>query len=722
MWRPRIRPRKAWRAPRQPQAQAECGAAVLAAFAARAASRRSFFFGRKVAPRLFGIEGLEGPKDFPRLAAAALSEARQELSGVAERPPLELVTALDNASNGLCRIADAAELCRNVHPDKRFVDAASEAVGGIAGYMGEVNLDSSIHAGMLRAEAMPEFRNMDFETSTVLRHMRESMEHEGVHLPEAEKAECLQLLAQEQELSFDIVQRQAAGRGGAEEDVGAWVPADGVRELLGDAGLRRLQKRKLGGSAEEVRVPLAWAEPVLKHAVCPETRRRVFEASQTPDARGEEDMAQLLLIRQRIAGIRGYRTWNHYAQREALLNSPERVGHFLDAAWESLRPGVEQDLRRLAAEKERLGLGSGRLEPWDLPMLLHTSRQQHEQESRISEYLTYGSLMTGVDLILSRLLGLAFIAEEPGPGEVWHPSVQKYTLREAGEKGRMLGVLYLDPFMRDGKNVQSAQFTLQGSKILGDGGRQIPVTTLVYSLPVGAEGLPVSLAVTFMHEIGHALHSLLSETSLQHLSGTRGTVDFVEFPSHLFEHFVLDPDCLALYASHAKTGKPLPSSLKQSYRDGRAHFGHFEAVQQLAYATMDQAFYSCLPGEEGASAVQRHLSEALSRFDREFEGPFNGPFSHLLGLSRTSKFDHLIHYGGSYYCYLFNRALSAHVWQHGFGAEPFAPEAGGRLRELLRGGSVVQSLPAIEALCPGAGGFRAEDVPFDALAAQLQGA
>ena len=34
------------------------------------------------------------------------------------------------------------------------------------------------------------------------------------------------------------------------------------------------------------------------------------------------------------------------------------------------------------------------------------------------------------------------------------------------------------------------------------------------------------------------------------------------------------------------------------------------------------------------------------------------PCSVRLGLSSPSRFDHLVHYGGSYYCYLFNRVIS----------------------------------------------------------------
>jgi len=698
---------------------------------------RGFFF-RRQAPQLFNISGLETPQDFPRLASEAIADARRELDGVAQQGPAEIVAALDTASNGLCRIADAAELCRNVHPDEKFVASANEAVQAISAYMGEVNLDASIYKGMCRAEASKEFGTMPLEARTVLQHMRVSMEHEGIHLPDEEKVECLEMLEREQILAFEIIQRQErigrGGRGHSRQPQGTWLPAGTVQEAVGTSAAS-LERRYAADGEQQVLVPSnsPWAEQILKGSLCPRARQSVHAAQQEPDQQGEQDMADLLGVRQRLARMRGYGTWSEYAQREALLQSPDRVARFIDAAWERLRPGFVAELKFLATEKERLGLGKPILEPWDLPLLINRCRQEHErnQSDRISEYLTYGSLMKGVDLILSRLLGIAFVLEEPGVGEVWHPSVEKYSLRDR-ESNRTLGILYLDPFMRPGKTVQSAQFTLQGSKQLKDGEAQIPVTTLVYALPVGAAGMPLSYAITFMHEIGHAVHSLLSETTFQHLSGTRGTVDFVEFPSHLFEHFVLDDACLTAYAAHATTGASMPAELGRSCSRMRNKFAHFEAVQQLMYGVVDQAFYACVPSAASRSGykngleqhcdpseVRAHIAGVLERFDRELDGPVDQTITALLGLTRTSKFDHLVHYGGSYYCYLFNRTLSAHVWHHGFKQDPFGPEPGRRLRKLLRGGSVVQNLHAIEALCPNAGGFQPEDVPFDALVAQI---
>ncbi|CAK0891095.1 unnamed protein product [Prorocentrum cordatum] len=148
------------------------------------------------------------------------------------------------------------------------------------------------------------------------------------------------------------------------------------------------------------------------------------------------------------------------------------------------------------------------------------------------------------------------------------------------------------------------------------------------------------------------------------------------------------------------------------------------------YAAVDQAFYSFTPpraergpprrGRERRPRAPQRVPLALRQQRR---GPLPRRFhGELLGLSKISKFDHLVHYAGSYYLAdLFNRALSSHVWRHGFQPDPFGATPGGRLRELLRGGSVVQTVEAITALCPGAGGFAAEAVPLDALVDTLGG-
>ncbi|MFV7791781.1 M3 family metallopeptidase, partial [Aliarcobacter lanthieri] len=64
--------------------------------------------------------------------------------------------------------------------------------------------------------------------------------------------------------------------------------------------------------------------------------------------------------------------------------------------------------------------------------------------------------------------------------------------------------------------------------------------------------------VTLFHEMGHALHHLLSKVDEPFVSGISGvTWDTVEFPSQFLEYFSYDKDVLKLFAKHYKTGEVL---------------------------------------------------------------------------------------------------------------------------------------------------------------------
>ena len=137
-------------------------------------------------------------------------------------------------------------------------------------------------------------------------------------------------------------------------------------------------------------------------------------------------------------------------------------------------------------------------------------------------------------------------------GEAWTPggaSLQKLVLWH--EEEGALGHFYLDLFPRPGKFSHAAHFTIRCGRLLDDGEYQLPIVSLVCNFSRSDDELselsefgggessvnsPHSPHVmishaeveTLFHEFGHALHSMLSRTEFQHLSGTRGKLDFVE--------------------------------------------------------------------------------------------------------------------------------------------------------------------------------------------------
>ena len=70
----------------------------------------------------------------------------------------------------------------------------------------------------------------------------------------------------------------------------------------------------------------------------------------------------------------------------------------------------------------------------------------------------------------------------------------------------------------------------------------------------GVAFLTIDELETLFHEMGHAVHSLLSQGQYHNVAGTRVLVDFVEVPSMLMENFAWDPRVLCSFARDCKTG------------------------------------------------------------------------------------------------------------------------------------------------------------------------
>jgi Zn-dependent oligopeptidase len=106
-------------------------------------------------------------------------------------------------------------------------------------------------------------------------------------------------------------------------------------------------------------------------------------------------------------------------------------------------------------------------------------------------------------------------------------------------------------------------------------------------------------------------------------------------------------------------------------------------AQQLTYAMLDQVYYAT----GSPTDLDKHLPDS-THVDKT-------AVLRLLQPNSTASFEHLVHYGGSYYCYLLCRSLAADVWNSGFRSDPWNAVTGARLKRFLQKGSVDQSLNAI---------------------------
>jgi peptidyl-dipeptidase Dcp len=160
------------------------------------------------------------------------------------------------------------------------------------------------------------------------------------------------------------------------------------------------------------------------------------------------------------------------------------------------------------------------------------------------------------------------------------------------------------------------------------------------------------------------------------LAGTRVMLDFVEFPSQLYEHWLERPEVLGRHAAHYRTGEAMPAELLERLLAARNFGQGFATVEYTASAIVDLDLH--LLERPGGLDVTAFEAATLERIGMPPE---------IVPRHRTPHFAHVFSGGGyaaGYYSYLWSEMLDA----DGFAAfleagGAFDPGVAARLREFV---------------------------------------
>ena len=206
---------------------------------------------------------------------------------------------------------------------------------------------------------------------------------------------------------------------------------------------------------------------------------------------------------------------------------------------------------------------------------------------------------------------------------------------------------------------------------------QEPAIALVFNISapnkLNAEPLlTLSDLETLYHEWGHALHSLFSRTIFQHLSGTRGAVDFVEVPSHLFEYFARSPSIIQQWARNHRTGQRPPLLLLEEALLARNPFGAIETQTQLLLSAADQHIFGPGIGDVSALSPTDIYQKAVTGVVQIQQKLTHLPFDNHNPAINLALHSHFVNYGAGYYSYLFAKMYAAQIWEKRFKEDPLS--------------------------------------------------
>jgi peptidyl-dipeptidase Dcp len=293
--------------------------------------------------------------------------------------------------------------------------------------------------------------------------------------------------------------------------------------------------------------------------------------------------------------------------------------------------------------------GNFKLETWDWWYYAEKIRQEKYEldEEEVRSYFSLEDVKQGVFGVVNKLYGLSFELREELP--VYNEEVMAYEVKE--KDGSHLGILYMDFHPRPGKSGGAWSTSIRQAYVKK--GEQItPVHLIVMNFTRPTGNLPALISfdetLTFFHEFGHALHSMLTKCNYKAISGSSVATDFVELPSQIMENWAAHPEVLLSYAKHYKTGDPIPDALIAKL-DAASKFNQgFATVEYTAASILDMDYHTL----KDASGIEPNSFEQASMEKI-------GLMDEIIPRYKSNYFEHIFAggYSSGYYSYMWSEVL-----------------------------------------------------------------
>lgn len=363
---------------------------------------------------------------------------------------------------------------------------------------------------------------------------------------------------------------------------------------------------------------------------------------------------EIVRLRHERANLLGYKTHADFELERRMAETPARVTGFLERLRAVGMTKAKEELAELRAFVADAG-GPADLKPWDIGYYSEKLKQKKYafDSEQLRPYFSVDAVLKGCFTHCEKLFGLTF--RPSSAYSTYHPEVQTFEVVDT-ETGAALGLLYADFFPRDGKRSGAWQGTFRERRILRDGTTGLPLSAIVCNFTKPSKDKPSLLTFdeveTLFHEMGHALHTLLTEIDYPSISGTSVYWDFVELPSQVMENWLSEKETLDLFARHYQTGETIPQHLIDALKASQNFMAGWTLMRQVQLGMLDMAWHTTDPAS---------ITDVMA-FERTVLDPL-ALLPYVAGCVSTS-FGHLFAggYSAGYYSYQWAEVLDADVF------------------------------------------------------------
>lgn len=373
-------------------------------------------------------------------------------------------------------------------------------------------------------------------------------------------------------------------------------------------------------------------------------REELYKAYVTRAPENATIIDELLALKNEMSKILGFNNYSDYSLASKMAKDTKSVEEFLHTLVTKSKVQAQEEL------KEVQEMAPEPLQSFDSAYyseILKKAKYDIDEEL-YRPYFEQTSVVNGMFEFLNRLFGISFKKVDE---ELWDEKATSYDIFIGEElKAR----IYLDLEARKSKRGGAWMHNWQAHCLDEKGDKQLASAFIVCNFPASSKTQKSLLrhddVVTLFHEMGHAIHHLLSNVNENEVSGVNGVEwDAVEFPSQFLENFAYEPNVLKLFASHYETGEIIPDEMIEKLVRAKNFLSASGMLRQLEFSIFDFKLHTKLYQGQEVQNLLNEIRKDTALIKTPSYNKFQNGFAHIFAGG----------YAAGYYSYKWAEVLSA---------------------------------------------------------------
>ncbi|MDA7817412.1 M3 family metallopeptidase [Sulfurimonas sp.] len=373
-------------------------------------------------------------------------------------------------------------------------------------------------------------------------------------------------------------------------------------------------------------------------------RETLYKAYVTRSPENAEIIDGLLQLKNEKSKLLGFDNYAQLSLATKMANQEEEVLGFLESLMINSKSQAKDELQEVE------NIAQKPLESFDTAYygeILKKDKYDLDEEL-YRPYFEQKSVVNGMFDFLTKLFGITFEKVEE---KLWDEKAFSFNLHV---EDKLRARLYLDLEARESKRGGAWMNNFQTHCIKEDATEQLASAFIVCNFPPSSDISPSLLrhddVVTLFHEMGHAIHHMLSTVNENEVSGVNGVEwDAVEFPSQFLENFAYEPSVLKLFATHHKTGEVIPDDMIEKLVRSKNFLSASGMLRQLEFSIFDFKLHSKVYQGDEVQSLLDSIRADTALIKAPSYNKFQNGFSHIFAGG----------YAAGYYSYKWAEVLSA---------------------------------------------------------------